>query len=58
MQPEPTNYNKESKTNEDYSDGDDDSRSIDERVMDSMWKVRLRAFKEINQLFYNDYAKF
>ena len=47
VQPEPTTYSKEPK-NDEYSDGDDDSRPLDERVMDSMWKVRLRAFKEIN----------
>lgn len=31
--------------------------SLEERLISRLWKVRMRAAKEINQLFYNDYAK-
>ena len=30
---------------------------LEERVQDTVWKVRQQAFKEINQQFYNDYAQ-
>ena len=33
------------------------SMSIEEKTQSSQWKTRLRATKQINQLFYNDYAK-
>ena len=39
------------------SEGEEGSGPLEERVAHSLWKVRLRAFKEINQHFYNDYAK-
>jgi hypothetical protein len=31
---------------------------LGERVINSNWRVRLEAYKEINQLFYSDYAKY
>lgn len=41
------------------SDGDEDELGLplEERVHAAQWKTRMRAAKEINQLFYNDYAK-
>jgi hypothetical protein len=36
---------------------DEEGLSLEERLMARQWKVRMRACKEINQLFYNDYAK-
>jgi len=31
---------------------------LGERVLHANWRVRLEAYKEINQLFYTDYAKY
>ena len=37
-------------------DEDAQSRPIEERAQNSKWKIRLAAYKEINTMFYNDYA--
>lgn len=34
------------------------SRPIEERAQNPKWKIRLAAYKEINSLFYSDYAQF
>lgn len=44
------------KTNDSDDDENDASLSLEERVQSTKWKTRMRAAKEINQLFYNDYA--
>jgi len=40
----------------DESDGEE-AHSLEERVFSTKWKVRMLAYKEVNQLFYNDFAK-
>ena len=32
--------------------------ALGERLLHPNWRVRLEAYKEINQLFYSDYAKY
>jgi hypothetical protein len=58
VQPEPEFLPRRASIDGGDSDGEEDSGPIEERVAHSLWKVRSRAFKEINQHFYNDYAKY
>ena len=37
-------------------DEDAQARALDERAMHSKWNIRLAAYKEINNVFYSDYA--
>lgn len=39
-------------------DEDAQARALDERVMHSKWNIRLAAYKEINNVFYSDYAEY
>ena len=51
--------NEDPMANDDPYDNDvDASKPLTERVYNAKWKIRHEAFKEINQLFYNEYAKF
>ena len=34
------------------------ARALDERAMHSKWNIRLAAYKEINNVFYNDFAAY
>ena len=36
---------------------DDLDLPLRERVLNSKWKIRIQAYKEINELFYNEYTK-
>lgn len=33
-------------------------RPLEERCQHANWKIRIAAYKEINNMFYNDYARF
>lgn len=37
---------------------DEEDGPLEERIYSQKWKVRFSAFKEINKLFYNDFAKY
>jgi len=37
-------------------DEDAQCRPIEERTQNAKWNIRLAAYKEMNNLFYNDYA--
>ena len=34
------------------------SKPIAERCLNTKWSIRLAAYKEINNAFYNDYAQY
>ena len=38
-------------------DKDEDSLSLLEKIEHPKWKVRMNAYKEINNLFYNEYSR-
>ena len=37
-------------------DEDAESQPLEERIQHVKWNIRLKAYKEMNNLFYNDYA--
>lgn len=39
-------------------DEEDYNLPLSERLLHTKWRVRLEAFRKINELFYNDYVKF
>lgn len=36
---------------------DDESKPLLERIENPKWKIRMGAYKEISELFYNEYSK-
>jgi len=44
-------------SNDSEEDDDEMYKTLEERVISRQWKVRMEAFKQINQHFYNDYAR-
>ena len=34
------------------------SKPLSERALNPKWNIRIAAYKEINNLFYSDYAQF
>lgn len=42
---------------EDNQEHDDASLSLVEKLEHTKWKVRMAAYKDINNLFYNEYSK-
>ena len=43
---------------EPYDNDIDASKPLAERVLNAKWRIRHEAYKEINGLFYTEYAKF
>ena len=43
---------------EPYDNDVDASKPITERVHNAKWRIRHEAYKEINQIFYTEYAQF
>jgi hypothetical protein len=59
-QTHPLDYENEPKTADPTAEDveiDASHLPLGERVLHANWRVRLEAYKEINQLFYTDYAK-
>lgn len=42
---------------ENITDKDESQLSIIEKIDHPKWKLRMSAYKEINNLFYNEYSK-